>query len=110
MAQEALEGWLEATMAVGDAPPVPPKSAHAPRGGKLLWVEVPPSLALKIELRWARHQAHLTQSQLAKRAKVSQQQIAQLESPDSNPTVDTLVRVAKALGTKLNFTLAPQPG
>lgn len=110
MAQEALEGWLEATMAVGDAPPVPPRTARAPKGRKLVWVEVPPKLAVKIELRWARHQARLTQAQLARRAHVSQQQIAQLESPDSNPTLDTLEKVARALGAKLQLTLLPQPG
>ncbi len=108
MAQEALEGWLEATMAVGDAPPVPPKSVRAPKGSRVLWVEVPPKLAVKIELRWARHQARLTQAQLAKRAQVTQQQIAQLESPDSNPTLDTLEKVARALGARLQVSLRPE--
>jgi predicted RNase H-like HicB family nuclease/DNA-binding XRE family transcriptional regulator len=108
--QEVLEGWLEATMAIGDAPPVPPKAAREPRGSKVLWIEVPPKLAVKIELRWARHQAHLTQAELAERARVSQQQIAHLESPDSNPTLDTLDKVARALGARLRLTLAPQPG
>jgi predicted RNase H-like HicB family nuclease/DNA-binding XRE family transcriptional regulator len=110
MAQEALEGWLEATMAVGDTPPVPPKAARAPKGSKLLWVEVPPKLAVKIELRWARHHAQLTQAQLAKLAHVSQQQIAQLESPDSNPTLDTLEKVARALGSRLQVSISPEPG
>ncbi len=105
MAQECLEGWLEATMAAGDAPPVPPATARAPRGSKLLWVEVPAKLAVKIELRWTRHRAGLTQAQLAKRAGVSQQQIAQLEHPDSNPTLDTLDRVARALGAQLELHL-----
>jgi transcriptional regulator with XRE-family HTH domain len=71
-------------------------------------VEVPPRLAVKIELRWTRHRARLTQAQLAKRAGVSQQQIAQLEHPDSNPTLDTLERVARALGAHLELHLAPR--
>ena len=108
MAQEALEGWLEATMAVGDAPPFPPKSARAPKGSRVLWLEVPAKLAVKIELRWARHQARLTQAQLAKCAQVTQQQIAQLESPDSNPTLDTLEKVARALGARLQVSLRPE--
>ena len=109
MAQEALEGWLEATMAAGDAPPVPPKRARAPKGSRLLWVEVATKLAVKMELRWTRHQAKLTQAQLAKRAGVSQQQIAQLEHPDSNPTLDTLEKVARALGAQLELRLTPHP-
>lgn len=107
MAQEALEGWLEATMAAGDAPPIPPKRARVPKGSRLLWVEVPTKLAVKIELRWTRRHARLTQAQLAKRAGVSQQQIAQLEHPDSNPTLDTLEKVARALGAHLELHLAP---
>ena len=108
MAQEALGGWLEATMAAGDAPPIPPKKARAPKGSRVLWVEVPPKLAVKIELRRTRHEAHLTQAQLAKRSGVSQQQIAQLEHPDSNPTLDTLEKVARALGAQLELHLTPR--
>jgi predicted RNase H-like HicB family nuclease/DNA-binding XRE family transcriptional regulator len=107
-AREALEGWLEATLATGDAPPVPPARAHAGKGSRLLWIEVPPKLAVKIELRRARRAAGLTQAQLAARAGVSQQQIAQLEHPDSNPTLETLERVARALGARLEVSLTPQ--
>lgn len=107
MAQEALEGWLESTLAAGQAPPQP-KTARAPRGSKLLWVEVPAQLAVKIELRWTRERAGLTQAQLARRAGVSQQQIVELEQPDSKPTLHTLERVARALGTHLELHLAPR--
>jgi transcriptional regulator with XRE-family HTH domain len=71
----------------------------------VLWVEVPARLAAKVELRWARHRAGLSQAQLAKRAGVSQQQIAKLERPGSNPTIETLDRVARALGMRLAVEL-----
>ena len=45
----------------------------------------------------------LTQAELAKLAGVSQPAIAQLESPDSNPTIDTLNRVAGAMGAQIDF-------
>lgn len=106
-ALDAISGWLEATMDTGEAPPRPRSTARAARGGRVLWVEIPARLAAKIELRWARQAAGLTQKQLAKRSGVSQQQIAKLERPDSNPTLETLEKVAKALGMRLEVGLAP---
>jgi DNA-binding XRE family transcriptional regulator/predicted RNase H-like HicB family nuclease len=106
-AAEALQGWLEANL-VGRRPPPHPK-ATAPRGRKSIWVEVPPRLALRISLVWARVQANLTQAQLAKRSGVSQQQIAKVENPDSNPTMETLEKVAKALGARLHVELELSP-
>ena len=97
-AGEALESWLGAHLVTGEAPPRPPR--HAP-AGKVIWVGVPARLAAKLDLRWARHAAGLTQAQLAARAKVSQQAIAKLEHPDSNPTLETLEKVARALGARL---------
>ncbi len=45
----------------------------------------------------------LTQAELAHLAGVSQPAIAQLESPDSNPTIDTINRVARAMGGQIDF-------
>ena len=39
----------------------------------------------------------LSQTELAKRANVSQQQIAKLERPGENPTIGTIQKIAKAL-------------
>ena len=83
-------------------PPRPPRSFKA-RKGTVLWVPVEPKLAVKLELRWMREDLGLTQAELAKLAGVSQPAIAQLESPDSNPTIDTLNRAARAMGAQLDF-------
>ena len=104
-AQDALHGWLEATLAAGEVPPKPSVRIKAPKGARVLWIPVPAKLAVKLSLRWQRQEAGLTQAQLARRANVSQQQIAKLEHPDSNPTIETLEKVAKALGTHLEIRL-----
>lgn len=108
-ALEALEGWLEATMATGQLPPLP---AGKPRrkGTKVLWVTISPNLAVKILFRQARLRLGLTQAELAKRANVSQQQIAKLENPDSNPTLGTLEEVARALGVRIDVVMEPLDG
>jgi DNA-binding XRE family transcriptional regulator/predicted RNase H-like HicB family nuclease len=103
-AEDALSGWLEAHLATGD---VPPRPGRRPPKGKILWVEVPARLAVKIYLRWARADARLTQSEVAKRAGVSQQQIAKLEHPKANPTIETLEKVAAALGARVEVAIHP---
>jgi len=106
--RDALVGWLEATLQEGDLPPKPSTKAGAvPQGAEVLWVEVPAKLGVKLEMRWARAAAGLTQAELARRAGVSQPAIAQIEHPDSNPTIDTLQKVADALGVKLSVSLVP---
>lgn len=104
--QEALEGWLEATLAAGDVVPRPRPRARAPRAGFVVWVPVAAQLGVKLHLRWARQDKGLSQAELARRAGVSQQQIAKLEDPDSNPTIETLEKVAQALGRRLEVSLA----
>jgi predicted RNase H-like HicB family nuclease/DNA-binding XRE family transcriptional regulator len=100
-AHEALQGWLEAHLVQGSAPPRP----RARRGDA---IEVAPLLSAVLQIRWRREELELTQGQLAKRAGVSQQQIAKLEDPDGNPTVATLQKIAAALGLRLElrFTAA----
>jgi len=104
-AAEALEGWIEAMLAAGELPARPSK--RAPKGARVIWVEVPPRLAVKLELRWARTEAGLSQAELARRAGVSQPMIAKMEHPDYNPTIETLEKVAAALGARLEVSLAP---
>src|SRR5947209_10502447 len=101
-AKEALELWLESHLQERMLPPRPPPTFKA-RKGAVLWVPVDPKLGVKLELRWMRADVGLTQAELAKLAGVSQPAIAQLESPDSNPTIDTLNRVARAMGAQIDF-------
>lgn len=104
-AEEALTGWIESMLEARDT--VKPPSRRTPKGD-ILWVEVPPTLATALSLRWARERAGLTQTQLARQTGVSQQAIAKLERPDANPTVGTLTKVARALGLKLDLRFVQQ--
>ncbi|HMA94680.1 MAG TPA: type II toxin-antitoxin system HicB family antitoxin [Polyangiaceae bacterium] len=97
-AQEALEGWLEAHLATGRIAPSPKAQRGTP-------IAVNSTLAIVLQLRWARAAQGLSQTAVAKRAGVSQQAIAKLEHPDGNPTLATLERVASALGLRLNVQL-----
>jgi hypothetical protein len=74
---------------LGKAPPEP-KKIRAKNRGRLLQVPVPAKLAVKLARRWARKRAGVTQSELARRAGLSQPAIARLEDPDHNPTLDML--------------------
>src|SRR6266545_2839241 len=76
-AREALEGWLEAHLATGSAPPRPRSRRRTP--GRSRWIEVPAILAVRLQLRWARQNLGLSQAALAKRIGVTRQQIGLLE-------------------------------
>jgi ribosome-binding protein aMBF1 (putative translation factor) len=104
-AEEALTGWLEAHLVSGQAPPEP-RTIRPRSRGKIIHVAVPGKLAVKLAIRWARKRAGLTQAELARRAGLSQPVVARLEDPDHNPTLDTLERVAVALGARLEVGLS----
>ena len=108
-AREALEGWLEAHLVDGQIPPAPRAHRSAPSGQKRAEVSVRPGLAAALAIRWARRDAGLTQGQLGERARVSQQQIAKLENPDENPGLETLEKVARALGLELELGFGKAP-
>ncbi|UQA56324.1 type II toxin-antitoxin system HicB family antitoxin [Polyangium aurulentum] len=101
-AREALEGWLEAHLIDGEAPPRP-KRRRATAGHWL--VDVDPALSVALQLRWARQDAGLTQTELARRVGVSQQQIGKLERNGTNPSLVTLEKLARALGARLEVKL-----
>lgn len=105
VALEALEGWLEAHLVDGQVPPEPKHHRRAPAGRKLAPIRIDPGLALALQIRWARAKQGLTQGELAKRAGVSQQQVAKLERPGENPTIGTIKKIAKALGVNVDVAL-----
>lgn len=90
-AKEALDGWLESMLANGDLPAKP----KTKRGTE---VPVDAKLAIALQVRWARDERGLTQAQLAKASGLTRQQVARLESPDNNPTLENMAAVASALG------------
>lgn len=100
-AAEALAGWLDANLGRDLVPPRPKRHV----GKQFIQVPVPAMLSVRIELRWAREEEQLTQAQLAKRIGVSQQQIQKLEGAGSNPTLETLEKVAEGLGRRLSIAL-----
>lgn len=61
-------------------------------------------------VRAARRRARVSQSELADLAGMSQPSIARLERGVVSPTVITLDRIARALGTDLVIDFEPQPG
>lgn len=98
MAKEALEGWLEAHLVTGRVPPKPRKKTGAA-------IRVSPSLGFVLQIRWLREEHGWSQKDLARRVGVSQQAIAKIEDPDSNPTLDTLSKVAEGLGMHVDVSL-----
>lgn len=107
VAREALEDWLARELRRGDAPGRP-ASGSPPGDGDGFWVNVDPSLSVRLQLRWARQDAGISQGQLAAMVGVSRQQISLLESADANLTLRTLERVAGALGLSVEIALVPE--
>jgi DNA-binding XRE family transcriptional regulator/predicted RNase H-like HicB family nuclease len=105
VARDALEGWLEVHLEGGDAPPRPSVRVRAPSRSRSLPVRVDPMLAVRLQIRWARQDAQLSQGELAARIGVTRQQVSLLESRGSNLTVGTLRKIAGALGLELDITL-----
>jgi len=65
-------------------------------------------LEIGLQVRSLREKAGLTQTELAKRLRISQQVISRIESGESdNPTVSILERIAKATGHQLSLKFKP---
>lgn len=111
VAREALEGWLEVHLEDGEAPPRPSSRLRS-RGkqASVLPIVVDPSLAVRLQIRWARQAANLSQGDLAKRVGVTRQQISLIESQGGNITLGTLEKIAKALGTDVEVDLVAAGG
>lgn len=107
MASEALSLWLETELQLRKVPPVP-RRHRATKGEEVRYVHVPAALSARIQIRQARTAAGLSQMELAKRIGVSQQQVANLESPDGDVKLSTLERAAAALDLTLDVSFHPK--
>lgn len=67
-----------------------------------------PQLNFRIALVRARLAANLTQAELAEAIGTKQSAIARLESGSSNPTLDMMARLARALS--VSFEITPDAG
>jgi len=74
-------------------------------GFRLLWREREASYKVARELIRLRKKQGLSQSEVARRAGLKQPAIARLESGAVKPTLDTIQRVAHALGREVEVTL-----
>jgi transcriptional regulator with XRE-family HTH domain len=61
-------------------------------------------------IKRARRKAGLTQAELARRLGTTQSSVARLESPGSNPRVETLDRAVAAAGQRVSATIGPDSG
>ena len=94
-AREALSLMLEAMLADGHPVPRPERDVV---GEHVEWVMPDHDLIAPLVMRWAREDARVTQAELAARLHVTKQAIQKLERPGANPRIQTLARVAEALG------------
>lgn len=101
-AKEAIEGWLEAHLVGGLE--LPRTRRRAAVNERSVPITISTKLALALQLRSMRRESGWSQAQLAKRVGVSQQQIAKLEDPDANPTIETIMKVAEAFNMNLLLT------
>ncbi len=56
-------------------------------------------------IKSARHERHLTQEELGKLVGVQKAQISKLESSANSATIDTVLKVFKALKAEINFNV-----
>lgn len=109
MAQDAVEGWVEAHLVTGTAIPAPRRIRRKlPRGARWLTITIPLKIAVRAALVTRRVQMGLSQAEMASRMKVTRQAYQQLESPDANLRLDTLTRAFEALEVSPSISLAPR--
>ena len=101
-AKSAIEGWLRKQVLEANTVAAWPRMHRRPNAGEeRLHVHISPSLTVAVQFRRARLMRGWSQSELAERVGVSQQQIAKMEDPDGNPTFDSVAKIALALAEPL---------
>lgn len=107
IAGEALALWLESELQLRRVPPLP-RRVRAPKRGEVRMIRVPAVLSARVQIRQARAAAGLSQTVLAMRIGVTQQQVANIESPDGDIRLGTLERVAGALELVIDVQFRPR--
>ncbi len=106
-ASRALEEHLRGQLTTGSRFDWP-RMHLTPRSDEVrVHIDVPPGLAIALQVRRLRARRGWSQSDLARRVGVSQQQIAKVEDPDTNPTVETINKIAEALSEPLVVVFGP---
>lgn len=98
-AKEAIEGWIEAHLVEGIE--LPHMHRRLRSDERRVQITISPKLVLALQFRSMRNDRGWSQAETAKRVGVSQQQIAKLEDPDANPTIETIMKVAQAFNMNL---------
>lgn len=108
MAKEALCAALESDFERGVELPTAKRPKLA-RGEKTIFIRLDPDIWVAYLLRYWRERSGLTQKDLASRLGISYQAYQRMERPGrSNVTVQTLERIAEALGGQLIVDLRPR--
>jgi predicted RNase H-like HicB family nuclease/DNA-binding XRE family transcriptional regulator len=100
-AKEALDGYLASQCDRNLNLPKP--KAH--KGKHFHAIPVDLRVAFAIHLRQLRMKKGLTQGEVAKKLGVSQQSYAKLETPNCNPSLDTIKRLSDALDVEIDLKL-----
>jgi len=102
-ASEALTGILESMLDHGVDIPEP---VAGKKEKDTYWIEPDPKVAVPILIRKARLESGLTLEELAGRIGVSYQQVQRWERSGTNPTIASLKKVFRALGKKIELSVA----
>jgi predicted RNase H-like HicB family nuclease/DNA-binding Xre family transcriptional regulator len=105
-ARTALHRWLESCLVEDTSPPRP--SVAVVSRDWFEWVDVDPDLARRMLLRWAVAR-RISRGELARRAGLSEDDVARLQDPAVKPTPALLDGVARALGVVGGSARVPVP-
>jgi len=100
-AAEALNGYLASHCDRNLNIPMP--KVHSGKSYSAISVDI--CILFAIHLRRLRMVKGLTQADVAKKLRISQQAYAKLESPKGNPSLDTLKRISVALDAEIELKL-----
>lgn len=76
---------------------------------KRQWEEDEPQRAVLYAIAELRGAQGLTQSELSERTGIKQSELSKLENGKANPTLETLQKIAKGLGMRLELKFVPLP-